>query len=216
MKNLIFAFVLSLSLSGYAQTYTNDDKSLTGVFEVAGKSKAEIFSAINKWISVNYNSGKSVTQLSDADAGNIVVKGINTTEYRNTYKILYPNMKSVPSYYPLKLNHLIEVNVKDNKFRITYRIIDYSPAIPAVPYSLDDVAYLCINFNGSSDASILEYNARVESLLKMGLVGKTKRESVSATAKPAFDELSATLIADMKKTMESINKSISSPTSNEW
>ena len=216
MKNLIIAFVLVLSLSGYSQTYTNDDRSLTGVFEAPNKTKAEIFSAINKWISINYNSGKSVTQLSDADAGNIVVKGINSTMYRNTYKILYPNMKGVPDYYPLSLNHLIEVNVKDNKFRITYRLIDYSPAIPAVPYSLDDVAYNCINFNGSSDESILAYNNRVDSLLKMGLVGKTKRESVSATAKPAFDELSATLIADMKKTMESINKSITSPTSNEW
>ncbi|QIH37893.1 DUF4468 domain-containing protein [Flavobacterium sp. Sr18] len=216
MKKFLVVLVLMLGTASYCQTYTTEDKALTGVFEVAGKSKAEIFSAINKWISINYNSGKSVTQLSDAEAGNIVVKGINQTIYKNTYKILYPKSNSIPSYNPLSLNHLIEVNVKDNKYRITYRIIDYSPAIPALPYNLDDVAYQCLNFNGSSDDSILAYNNRMDSLLKMGLIGATKRATVNATTKQAFDEMGVSLIADMKKTMESINKSITTPTNDGW
>lgn len=216
MKKLIFAVTLLLSMIGYGQTYTIEDRSVIGVFEVAGKSKTEIFSAINKWISINYNSGKSVTQLSDSEAGNIVVKGINETMYKNTYKILFPKSNSIPTYNPLSLNHLIEVNVKDNKYRITYRIIDYSPAIPAVPYSLDDVAFKCINFNGSSDDSILAYNNRMDSLLKIGFVGATKRAAVNATTKPSFDEMGVTLIADIKSTMQSINKSIATPSNDGW
>lgn len=216
MKKILFTTLLMLSLSNYAQTYTIEDKTLTGVFEVQGKTKAQIYSAINKWISINYNSGKSVTQLSDSEGGNIVVKGINETTYKNTYKILYPNNKYVPADYPLLLNHLIEVNIKDNKFRITYRIIDYVPATPLVPYSLDKNAFDCINFNNSSDASILEYNNQIESLLKMGFIGAAKRGTVTALTKPSFDEVNSNIITSIKTTMLSIQSAVTTPTTDGW
>lgn len=216
MKKILLVGLLMLSLSNYAQTYTTEDMSLTGVFEAQGKTKAQIYSAINKWISINYNSGKSVTQLSDAEAGNIVVKGINRTIYKNTYKILYPNNSGVPADYPLLLNHLIEVNIKDNKFRITYRITDYEPAIPQLPYSLDKYAFNCINFKGSSDASILEYSKQVESLLKMGFIGATKRATVTALTKPSFEEVNSNLVASLKTTMLSIQSAVSTPANDGW
>jgi hypothetical protein len=215
MKNILFLILLISSLSVHAQTYTNDDKSLTGVFKVAGKSKAEIFSAINKWISINYNSGKSVTQLSDVDGGNIIVKGINEIVYKNTYKHLFPNNNFYPQYFLMKLNHLIEVNVKDNKFRIIYRIVDYVPENTSSPYNLDKFAFDCINFNGASKTSIFAFNKKMTSLLRTDLIGLKKRKSVLRLTKPAFDEARLSLIVDMKLTMELIRKSITTPT-DDW
>ena len=84
MKKLILGLLMAVSFYSNAQEYKIEEKAVTGIFEVPNKSKAEIFSAISKWISINYNSGKSVTQLSDAEGGNIVVKGINEITYSNT------------------------------------------------------------------------------------------------------------------------------------
>ena len=216
MKKILFGLLMAVSFYSNAQEYKLEDKALSGVFEAQGKTKAQIYSAINKWISINYNSGKSVTQLSDGEGGNIVVKGINETKYKNTYKILYANSSFVPVDYPLLLNHLIEVNIKDNKYRITYRISNYEPAMPSVPYSLDKYAFDCINFNGSSDASILEYSNQVNSLLKMGLIGATKRATITALTKPSFDEFNANLVANIKTTMLSIQSAVTTPATDGW
>ena len=220
MKRILLAMLLMFSLTDYAQTYTNDDKSLTGVFEVQNKTKAEIFSAINKWISINYNSGKSVTQLSDAGGGNIVVKGINEVNYTNSYKTI-SNSKYVQPTISTKLNHLIDISVKDNRFRIVYRITYFVPTSISVnsimtTNPLELAAFGCINLNGPTDVSIEFYNKVYEPYLKMGSVGKTKRELFFTQTKPMFDECNANLIVDIKKTMLSIQSAVTSPTKDGW
>ena len=56
MKKAIILFMILIVNSVYSQDYTYEDKTMTGVFEVKGKSQSELFSLINKWISINYNS----------------------------------------------------------------------------------------------------------------------------------------------------------------
>ena len=216
---MLLAMLLMFSLTDYAQTYTNDDKSLTGVFEVPSKTKAEIFSAINKWISINYNSGKSVTQLLDAEAGNIVVKGINQINYNNGAKILYPNMKSIPEINVMKFNHLIEINVKENKYRVNYRIleIEYDQAVAVyMTPSLTKNGFDCINLNGTPVAVITSINDSLETTLKMGFIGKEKRETYKANTKPMYDGINSTIVADMKATMLSIQSAVNSQTKDGW
>jgi hypothetical protein len=219
MKNVLFALLLILPTAIYAQTYTTEDKVLTGVFETQGKTKAQIFSAINKWISINYNSGKSVTQLSDVDAGNIIVKGINEVSYPNISKIIYPNMKSISDIATMKLNHLIEINIRDNKFRIIYKIVDFhiDPAMagymtPEMIKMSNDV----INLNGISDAALFTTSEFLDMSFKKSMIGKEKRDLVKESIKPTYDELNRNLIANMKTTMLSIQSAVTTPTTDGW
>jgi hypothetical protein len=216
MKKLLFALTLLVSMISHGQTYTIEDKALTGVFEVAGKSKAELFSAINKWISINYNSGKSVTQLSDNEAGIIVVKGINEVSCANNAKILYPNMKAIPDISTTSFNHLIEVNIKDNKFRITYTLVDIN--LPPNAFSSVQNTKIPdnINLNGTPESALMINKELMDSTLKKALIGKEKRDKYIESIKPMYDELNSNILNDMKATMLSIQSAVTSTTKDGW
>jgi hypothetical protein len=81
---------------------------------------------------------------------------------------------------------------------------------------MDKYAYNCINLNGASEASLTEYSKQVESLLKMGFIGATKRAAVTASTKPSFEQTNDNLIAEMKTTMLSMQKAITTPTNDGW
>lgn len=219
MKKLLVVIALMFSTLIFSQEYKTDDKALTGVFEVAGKSQGEIFSAINKWISINYNSGKSVTQLSDAEGGNIIIKGINQVSYKNISKILHPNMKGLPDELIMKFNHLIELNIKDGKYRIIYTIanIDVEPAVAKyLTPELSKKQFDCININGASDTAILAIADIMDANFEKAKVNKEKRELIRASIKPMYENLNSDLMTEMKSTMVSINKSVTSATADTW
>lgn len=219
MKRILFTTLFLLSMSTYAQTYTTEDKALTGIFEIQEKTKAEIYLAINKWISINYNSAKSVTQLSDGEAGVIVIKGINEVSYPNISKILYPNMKSIPDVSVMKFNHLLEINIKDNRFRIIYKIVDcyYDPVTAG--YMTPEMFKMnndAVNLNGISDTALLAQSEFMDLGLKKGMIGKEKRDKVKEAIKPTYDELNKNLLANMKATMTSIQSAVTSTKTDVW
>lgn len=195
-------------LTSFGQEYKIEEKSITGVFDIDGKSKAEIFSAINKWISINYNSAKNVIQLNDAEAGNIIIKGINEVTYKNAVKALYPKNSYISENTTTKFNHLIEITVKENKFRIIYRITDSE--------GLDDKFFNCIKLNGGNEANRIAYNDEVEINLKKGLIGKEKRELYKLKSSEMYEDIRTGLENSMKGTMLSIEKSIKTADSNSW
>lgn len=205
MKKILLGFLMLAGFYSNAQEYKLEEKSVIGVFEANGKTKAEIFSAINKWISINYNSSKTVVQLSDAEGGNVVVKGINEAKCKNNSKVLMPNAK-IDEYSVMKFNHLIEINIKDNKFRIIYKITDYVMEIDGYE-NIKNMTFKGINFNGVDDTSIAALYEFSEQSLKDGLVGKEKRDRFLSLLKPTYEELNANIIANIKVTMESIAKS---------
>ena len=128
MKKIVLGILIMVSFYSNAQEYKLEEKSVTGIFEANGKTKAELFSAINKWISVNYNSANSVIQLNDLESGTIIVKGINTIVNKSFIKsFLHPDLQKKTSFNTMTYNfsHLIEINIKDNKFRIMYLITKY-------------------------------------------------------------------------------------------
>ena len=219
MKKIILGIFVFMSFLLNAQEYKIEDKALTGIFEVQGKTKGQIYSAINKWISINYNSGKSVTQLSDGEAGNIIVKGINEVSYPNISKIMYPNMKSMQDISIMKLNHLIEINIKDNKFRIIYKIVDFYIDPATAGYMTPEIIKMtndCINLNGISDIALLTSTEFMDMNLKKGMIGKEKRDKVKEATKPMYDELNTNLVANMKTTMLSIQSAVTSTTTDGW
>ena len=101
---------------------TNAQKTeTTFIQKIEGKTKQEIFSSINKWVALNYNSAMDVIQLSDVVGGSIVVKGINILIVPNTIgKAILSNNPYVLDNMEVKLNHVLDFSIKDGKYRLTF------------------------------------------------------------------------------------------------
>jgi hypothetical protein len=212
MKKTLMVYLLFLPIFTKAQEYKLEKKTVTGIFEVKEIKKAEIFVAINKWVSINYNSAKNVVQMNDLESGTIIIKGINEVSYKNSMKELYPNNKYIEEYSKTKFNHLIEINIVDNKYRIIYKITD----IATEDVGYNSLIFNCIGFDGINENAVTEYNDKMEELLKQGMVGKDKREKFKSSTKPTFEELNNSLVKDIKETMQSIEKSITETTKDKW
>jgi len=216
MKNfkLLFGVIVltMISFQSYSQEYELEEKTVSGIFNVEGTNKSEIFSSINKWISINYNSTKNVVQLNDKESGNIIIKGINEVKSKNTWKSLYPNKKYITEHVITKLNHLIEINIKDKKYRVIYKII----GTPVGDTGFNDLIFNCISFNGINEKYIDEYNEVMDTNLKKGLIGEKKREDFLSLTKPMFEEFNSNLLNDIKLTMKSIEQSVKSQKKEEW
>lgn len=210
MKKLLLIAFIFLCNYCYPQEFKYEEKVVTGIFEAQGKSKSEIFSAINKWISINYNSSKNVIQMNDIDSGTIIVKGINTVKTKNALKKLYPI--SIPEFNFYDFSHLIEINIKDNKFRIIYKLQDLISDI----LLNDKFNFNCVNFNGVEQSTIDNYNKQMDGLLKMGFVGKKKREDFKSDTKSYLEGVNKDIIDSEKLTMLSIEKSVNSSKKDNW
>ena len=75
MRKFILLILFITTITN-AQEYKLEEKTVTGIFEIKEKTKAEIFASINKWVSINYNSAKNVVQMNDLESGTIIIKGI--------------------------------------------------------------------------------------------------------------------------------------------
>lgn len=193
-----------------SQEWKVSEKSVTGVFSVE-KSKTDLFALINKWISINYNSAQNVIQMNDAESGTIIIKGINEVNYSNlTGKFLAPSYSA--DVISSKFNHTIEINVKDNKFRVIYTITGVSNDPNGAIFSA--LFYDCVNLTGENTAAISAYNEETEKYLKQGLIGKQKREKYKQAVVDMFSELNKNLLENIKSTMLSIDNS--TKTEDKW
>lgn len=208
-KISILLFISFLQGILYAQEFKIEDKTITGIFEAKEKNKSDLFSSINKWISINYNSAKSVIQMNELESGTIIVKGINEVQFRNPYKQLYPNDKYISEISAVNFNHLIEINIKDNKYRIIYKIT----GVDSEGY--ESLFFSCISLDTIDDNAIQSYNLTNERILKKGLIGKEKRDALLSLSKPMFQEIKKILTENIKLTMLSIEKAIST-TNDNW
>jgi len=203
MKKISLLFLLSfLFCLSNSQVLKTDAKSITGTFDAKEKTKSDLFSSINKWISINYNSAKNVIQMNDIESGTIIVKGINEVEFKNTAKQIYPNSKNMPETATVKFNHLIEFNIKDNKFRIIYKITGVNSE------GYDNLFFNCINLDTIDNNAIQTYNGAIEEMLKKGGIGKEKRKTFLDLSIPMFQDINIRLSDNIKLTMLSIEKSV--------
>lgn len=207
----ITLIILFISSIANAQEYKLEGKTITGTFDIKDKSKSEIFASINKWISINYNSAKNVVQMNDLESGTIIIKGLNEVKYKNPIKIIYPNLAA--EFTTIKFNHLIEVNVKDNKFRIIYKLIEIYMIDATV---MNDSKMVCVNLDGSRKSEVEEYMVLMEENFKKAYKNKEKREKLLEAYKSSFEEINTNLVNDMKATMQSIEKSIIETTKDKW
>lgn len=206
-----FLLMLFIATITNAQEYKLEAKTITGTFEIKDKSKAEIFTSINKWISINYNSAKNVVQMNDLESGTIIIKGLNEVKYKNPIKIIYPNLAA--EFTTLKFNHIIEVNVKDNKFRIIYKLIEIYMVDTTV---MNDSKMVYVDFDGSRKSEVEEYMVMMEENFKKAYKNKEKREKVLEAYKSSFEEINTKLVNDLKATMQSVEKAVNESAKDKW
>ncbi|WP_165749881.1 DUF4468 domain-containing protein [Cellulophaga sp. Z1A5H] len=217
--NLFFGIVLMTLFNCYAQEYILQEKTVESIFEVEGKSRTEIFTSINKWIALNYNSAQNVVQLNDKESGNIIIKGINQAVYKNVMKELYPKNKYMQEFSTVEFNHTMEVNIKDDKFRIIYTLTDIITPSPVAGYNLEsqyNMVFDMLDFTGLKQEKIDNYNNYIEELWKKSMVGKKKREEFKEMTKPTFEEMNKGVIESIKLTMLSIGNTVKSSKKDDW
>lgn len=215
---LLLLFTIT-SLSTYGQEFTPQEKSIVGIFKAEGKTKANIFAFVNKWIAINYNSAQNVIQMNDKESGDIIVKGINKATYKNIMKDLYPSNKYLPDYNTLDFNHTLEINVKDDKYRVTYTLTDIIKPQELAGYNIDNqynIIFDMIDFTGLKQDKVHEYNLFIEDWYRKALIGKKKRAKAKELTVPIYEEMIKGASESMKATMQSIEKSVNLKSNDDW
>ena len=82
--------------------------------------------------------------MNDKESGDIIIKGINSVVYKNTMKSLYPRNKHITETTTTKFNHIVEFNIKENKYRVNYKIVD----IASKDLGTNNLIMNIINFKG--------------------------------------------------------------------
>jgi hypothetical protein len=211
---LFLSLLLTTFLSSYSQEFEIKEKKVVGIFEVKGKNKSELYSNINKWISINYNSSKDVIQMNDKESGTVIIKGINEVNYTNkittkgVFKSIQEHLIKVNRF-----NHLIEINIKDNKFRIIYTLLQVNNN----DYGWNKIVFDFINLNGINKLELEKFNLINNAILKKGMINKKKREKFNTLSKPFLNEMNNNILENIKNTMNSLKKSIEiSASKDDW
>lgn len=134
-------------------------------------------------------------------------------------KELYPNDKYMQEFSTVKFNHTLEINVKDNKFRIIYTLTDIITPEPVAGYNLEsqyNMVFDMIDFTGLKQEKIDNYNNYIEELLKKVMFGEKKREQFKEMTKLTFEEMNKGVIESIKSTMVSIEKTVKSTKKDDW
>lgn len=120
MKYLYITLVLlfaSCATTKYAPIEKGEDPSHhERVIEFNGQSKDQLFSKAKKWVAIYYNSANFVTQLSDKDAGELLMKGNSRVQC----------VKMLGALLSRDVTHTLAISVKDNKIRV---VMDYNTLI---------------------------------------------------------------------------------------
>jgi hypothetical protein len=198
-KLLLMLLMLVFTLGTNAQELaTTHSTSAEYVQKVEGKTKNEIFSSINKWVALNYNSAINVVQLSDNEGGVIIVKGTNSILTTNISKALLPKNRFVPNEIIVDVNHVLDIMVRDGRYKITYTITSYR-------FNLDTEAV--------DDELMTEI---LKPYYDMAYVGKKKEAKYRELVVKNTSELKLGILTYIKKTNESVLKSVNTDDDGDW
>lgn len=108
----ILLLLLNLPYIGLSQ----EPLSYSGVIEVAGVSKDELYTRAKAWLNESFNSVKDVTQHSDKEAGEIFIKGIMPLTARYKY---FGNQKD-----DISSKFMLNLWFKDGKYKYEIKEFD--------------------------------------------------------------------------------------------
>lgn len=216
-------FLIIFSFQSYSQEYEIGEKKVVAIFEIEGKNKSQLFSIINKWISINYNSAKNVIQMNDKESGTIIVKGINKVSYKTS--LTFENPSFFPKTFFLSFRHLIEINIKDNRFRVIYKVIDVDESYCRYSKKWSFYVYKdrykaaskkCINLKDVDEKCVNEYNEALEEYLDNIWTGKKNKRLMFSATKLIFDEMNENIKSDIYVTLKSIENSVYEENKDDW
>lgn len=94
----------------------NNAITRTTIVEAPGKTKNQIYIDVNTWFIHTFNSGKSVIQLNEKEAGVVVGKGYieNVAQH-----VSFASSADIHAWV------IIRVDIKDNKFRVMTTVQEY-------------------------------------------------------------------------------------------
>lgn len=94
----------------------NNALTYVQVVEAEGKTKEQLYVALNYWYTSTFNDGESVIQLNDKEAGVIIARGFIAGIASHTGGM---------NHYNVNLSPIIKTDIKDEKIRITYTVPFY-------------------------------------------------------------------------------------------
>jgi hypothetical protein len=200
MKVLLQSYLILISILSYSQEYKIENKSVTYIGELKNKNKSLLFSAANNWVAKNYVSAKDVVQLNDIESGTIIVRGINSVSFKNYYQALTPEIKMTDTIAHTKFNHTLEINTKDDKIRIIFKLnnIAFDDA------GLNEIMFNTVNLEGVKEENIIQFNDFLNLKYGAALKGTNFLDNYKLIADPMFKEISKNTLIEIKKTIESI------------
>lgn len=195
-----------------AKNFKLEKHRLSGVYEVEKKTKEELYSLINRWISINYNSANNVIQMNDKESGTIIVKGINKVRYKSNIDVRY-----LKEDVYLIFRHLIEINIKNGRFRVIFTPLNIDNDSDII-YGVDNmVVFEAINLVEVKDEDLIRFNKQFDDYLRGAyLLGKSRRDKLKPMTKQRFNELTEVLRQDIIILLTSLELAVNDEGRDDW
>lgn len=105
------------NLRAHVELDKNHSLTYVQVVECPGKSKEDLYVALNYWFTASFNDAKSVISLNDKDTGVIMAKGYIGGIAGHTGGV---------NSYVVDIEPVIRVDIKDGKVRVLYTVQCYN------------------------------------------------------------------------------------------
>lgn len=102
--SLICALTLATSVSAQVVSYGTKDGAYEEIVN-CNSNKSQLWSNLKRWVSVTFVSYKHTVDMEDAESGSMIIKYSVTEE-------------NIGSYTASKTTAVLQVDVKDNKYRV--------------------------------------------------------------------------------------------------
>lgn len=112
LYTLFFIFILTPSFSQKVEIIKNEIPQYQGVVHVEGYTSDDLYNALRARVALSYNSAQHVIQMDDKVSNKIVVKGIETY-----------NFKLMSATVPNQFDYTLLLELRDNRFRYTYEVV---------------------------------------------------------------------------------------------
>lgn len=95
-------------------------------------------------------------------------------------------------------SNLIEINIKDNKYRVKYIITKYED------FGSDNPIFKRVNFEGGDSNLEQDYYSLADSLIELYMINIKNKQAMRDIMKPMLDEMNSRLLIDAISTLNSI------------
>jgi len=126
MKKILFLILvfINVNLMGQERNYAkreNGDLILSNVEVVEGASAKDLYKRAISWVSDTYKNPKSVIQTQDADAGILLIKGLDKNNYEHKLKFEFKDGKYRWNIYDIYATFSALLNIAPKRIERTPR-----------------------------------------------------------------------------------------------